>query len=72
MYRTLVCILENLREEEAWHRQISVPAAALKNVLALAGEFMRLEDIQGGEGAAARNYPDEARALDALRKTLGK
>jgi hypothetical protein len=27
---TLVCILENLREEEAWHRQISVPAAALK------------------------------------------
>lgn len=69
---TLVCILENLREEEAWHNQISVPAAALKGVLALAGEFMRLEDIQGGEGAAARNYPDESRALDALRKTLGR
>ncbi len=69
---TLVCILENLREEEAWQRQISVPAAALKSVLALAGEFLRLEDIQGGEGAATRNYPDEARALDALRKTLGR
>ncbi|MDV2865608.1 DUF1380 family protein [Phytobacter ursingii] len=69
---TLVCILENLREEEAWHNQISVPAAALKSVLALAGEFMRLEEIQGGEGAAARNYPDEARALEALRNTLGR
>jgi hypothetical protein len=47
---TLVCILENLREEEAWHNQISVPAAALKSVLALAGEFMRLEEIQGERG----------------------
>ncbi|WP_373964365.1 DUF1380 family protein [Kosakonia sacchari] len=69
---TLICLLENLREEEARQREISVPAAALEKVMALAGEFLRMEEIQGGEGAAQRLYPDEASALRVLRKSLGR
>lgn len=69
---TLECLLENLRLEEARLREITVPAAALEKVMALAGEFMRLEDIQGGEGAAKRLYPEEAVALRTLRATLGR
>lgn len=67
---TLICLLENLREEEARRREITVPAAALEKVMALAAEFLRMEDIQGGEGTAKRLYPDEDRALRALRDTL--
>lgn len=37
--------------------------------MALAGEFLRMEEIQGGEGAAQRLYLDEASALRALRET---
>lgn len=69
---TLLCLLENLRAEEARQRQVSVPAVALEKVMALAGEFLRMEEIQGGEGAAQRLYPDEASALRALRETLGR
>jgi hypothetical protein len=66
-----VCILENLREEEAWHRQISVPAAALKMCWRWQVNLCDWRTYRG-RGGGARNYPDEARALDALRKTLGK
>lgn len=69
---TLTWILEDLRREEARLREITVPAAALEKVMALAGEFLRLEDIQSGEGAAQRLYPDGARALNALRTTLAR
>lgn len=67
---TLICLLENLREEEARRREITVPAAALEKVMALAGEFLRMEEIQSGEGAAQRLYPDETSAFRALRDTL--
>lgn len=69
---TLTWVLEDLRLEEARLREITVPAAALEKVMALAGEFLRLEDIQGGEGAAKRLYPEEAGALRTLRATLGR
>lgn len=69
---TLICLLENLREEEARQKEITVSAAALERVMALAAEFLRIEEIQGGEGAAQRLYPDEASALRTLRDTLGR
>lgn len=69
---TLICLLENLREEEARRREITVPAAALEKVMALAAEFLRMEEIQSGEGAAQRLYPDETCAFRALRDTLGR
>lgn len=60
---TLQAVLDNIREEERHAREATVPAAALEIALRVAWDFMRLEDAQSGEGAAARLYPDETKAL---------
>ncbi|WP_256853693.1 DUF1380 family protein [Pantoea sp. Fr+CA_20] len=60
---TLQAVLDNIREEERHAREATVPAAALEIALRVAWDFMRLEDAQSGEGAAARLYQDETQAL---------
>ena len=55
---TLECLLENLRLEEARLREITVPAAALEKVMALAGGVKRLGGNQGGEGGGESLYPE--------------
>jgi len=60
---TLQAVLDNIREEERQAREATVPAAALEIALRVAWDFMRLEDAQSGEGAAARLYPQETQAL---------
>lgn len=60
---TLQAVLDSIREEERQAREATVPAAALEIALRVAWDFMRLEDAQSGEGAAARLYPDETKAL---------
>ena len=67
---TLWAMVENLREAAAGQRETIVPAVALQRVLRLADEFMRREDAEGGEGAAARHYPMEADALMKVRAAL--
>lgn len=64
-------MLAHLREEEAQEREVTVSATALVQVLRVAGDFMRLDDAQGGEGSALRLWPHENAAikkmLDALK-----
>lgn len=60
-------MLTNLREDEAQAREVTVSASALAQVLRVAGDFMRLEDAQGGEGAAVRLWPEEH---EAIRKVM--
>ncbi|WP_062748573.1 DUF1380 family protein [Erwinia persicina] len=65
-------MLTNLREDEAQAREVTVSAAALAQVLRVAGDYMRLEDAQGGEGAAARLWPDEHEAIRTVMAALEK
>lgn len=69
---TLQCIREQLEEQDDWQQQITVPAAALKKVMALAGEFLRLTEIESGEGAARRLYLEESDALQRVRDEINK
>lgn len=69
---TLQCFREALEEEDAWQREITVPAAALQKVMALAGEFLRLTDTESGEGAAQRLYREEADALQRVRDAVNR
>lgn len=65
-------MLGNLREEEAQTRDVTVPATALAQVLRVAGDYMRLEDVQGGEGMAKRRWPQENEAIRTVMVALGK
>lgn len=67
---TIQELVNNLREEQEQARLATVPAAALGKALRLAGEFLRLADTEGGEGAAARLYRDEIAAIEQVRKAL--
>lgn len=69
---TLQCFKDALQEEEDWQRQITVPAAALKKVMALAGEFLRITEIESGEGAARRLYNEESDALQRGRDEINR
>ena len=60
-------MLNNLRDEEEQAREVSVPVVALTQVLRVAGDFMRLEDAQNGEGNAKRFFPQE---LESIRKVM--
>ncbi|MBZ6391791.1 MAG: DUF1380 domain-containing protein [Pantoea dispersa] len=63
-------MLANLREEEAQPREVTVSAPALAQVLRVAGDYMRLEDVQGGEGKAKRLWPQEHEAIRAMMDAL--
>ncbi|WP_414057579.1 hypothetical protein [Pantoea dispersa] len=63
-------MLTNLREEEAQAREVTVSATALAQVLRVAGDYMRLEDVQGGEGKAKRLWPQEHEAIRAMMDAL--
>jgi hypothetical protein len=52
-------MLDNIQRRH----EVCVPAASLMQVLRVAGDFMRLEDVQGGEGSAARLWPLENEAI---------
>jgi len=65
-------MLTNLREEEAQAREVTVSATALAQVLRVAGDYMRLEDVQGGEGTAKRLWPQEHEAIRAMMDALEK
>ncbi|WP_232482726.1 hypothetical protein [Citrobacter freundii] len=41
-----------------------------KKSWALARQFIRLEEIQSGEGAARRLYPQESEALECITKVI--
>ncbi|MGE0968584.1 DUF1380 family protein (plasmid) [Klebsiella sp. WOUb02] len=69
---TLLCIRDALEEEDDWQRQITVPAAVLKKVMALAGEFLRITEIESGEGAARRLYNEESDALQRVRDEINR
>ncbi|MGB8928321.1 MAG: hypothetical protein WCC49_15270 [Pantoea agglomerans] len=56
---TIEEMVNNQREEQESARKASVPVVALEKTLRLAGEFLRLADIESGEGATARLYRDE-------------
>ncbi|WP_166936711.1 MULTISPECIES: DUF1380 family protein [Enterobacterales] len=60
---TLRVMLDNIREQDKQAREVCVSAAALAQVLRVAGDFMRLEDAQGGEGSALRLWPHENAAM---------
>lgn len=60
--------LETMRESAREMQETLVPVRALERVIRLAGEFIRREDIEDGEGAAQRLYPYEIQALEVLRK----
>lgn len=63
-------MLVNLREEDELAREVTVSAAALAQVLRVAGDYMRLEDAQGGEGAASRLWPKENEAIRAIMAAM--
>lgn len=65
-------MLTNLREEDAQAREVTVSAAALAQVLRVAGDYMRLEDAQGGEGTAVRRWPQEHEAIMTVMSALEK
>ncbi|WP_459515127.1 DUF1380 family protein [Erwinia amylovora] len=69
---TIWSLAKQLREDAARERKITISAGPLQEVLKLAAEFLRLEDIQGGEGAAKRLYADESEAVRSVRETLEK
>lgn len=69
---TLLCIRDALEEEDDWQRQITVPAAVLKKVMALEGEFLRVAEIESGEGAARRLYNEESDALQRVRDEINR
>ncbi|MBK0127525.1 DUF1380 family protein [Pantoea sp. S61] len=63
-------MLANLREEDAQTREVTVSAFALAQVLRVAGDYMRLEDAQGGKGTAKRLWPQEHEAIRAMMAAL--
>ena len=63
-------MLTNLREEETQSREVTVSAAALAHVLRVAGDYMRLEDAQGGEGHSRVLWPQECEAIRRVRDAL--
>ncbi|MGK3116339.1 hypothetical protein [Candidatus Pantoea formicae] len=63
-------MLTHLREEEAQAREVTVSASALAQVLRVAGDYMRLEDAQGGEGTAVRLWPEEHEAIRTVIAAL--
>lgn len=65
-------MLTNLREEEAQAREVTVSATALAQVLRVAGDYMRIEDVQGGEGTAKRVWPQENEAIRTVMAALEK
>lgn len=65
-------LLANLREEDELAREVTVSAAALAQVLRVAGDYMRLEDVQGGEGTAKRLWPQENEAIRTVMAALEK
>ncbi|MDF7662792.1 DUF1380 family protein [Erwiniaceae bacterium L1_54_6] len=69
---TLRVLLDNIREQEAQTREVSVPAAALEKVLRVAGDYMRREDAEGGEGSAVRRWPYENAAIRVAQAALDK
>lgn len=67
---TIQILAESLREELQYAKQVAVPSAAFEKVLSVAGEFFRITDIQLGEAASGRLYPQEAKALEQIREAL--
>lgn len=65
-------MLTNLREEEAQAREVTVSATALAQVLRVAGDYMRLGDVQGGEKTAKRLWPLEYEAIRTVMAALEK
>ncbi|MBD8165439.1 DUF1380 family protein [Erwinia persicina] len=63
---TLQVMLDNIREMDRESREVMVPVSALERVIKLAGEYIRREEVEGGEGAAKRNIPGEVRAFEQL------
>lgn len=62
---TLRVMLDNIREQDKEEREVCVPAA-LERVLRVAGDFMRLDDAQGGEGSVVRLWPYENEAIKTV------
>lgn len=67
---TVWSLAKQVREDAARDRKIEVNAEALQKVVALAAQFIRLEEIQSGEGAARRLYPQESEALECITKAI--
>lgn len=65
-------MLINLREAYAQAREVTVPATALAQVLRVADDYMRLEDMHSGEGSAKRRWPQENEAIRAVMAALEK
>lgn len=49
---TLRAMLENMRESARAEREVWVTAGTLERIATLAGEYIRREEAEGGEGAA--------------------
>ncbi|EDI3547525.1 hypothetical protein CDZ61_21290 [Salmonella enterica subsp. enterica serovar Enteritidis] len=67
---TVWSLAKQVREDAARDRKIEVNAEALQKVVSLAAQFVRLEEIQSGEGAARRLYPQESEALDCITQAI--
>ncbi|KMV67882.1 hypothetical protein WB66_22635 [bacteria symbiont BFo1 of Frankliniella occidentalis] len=67
---TLRAMLENVRESARAEREVRVTAGTLERIARLAGEYIRREEAEGGEGAARRHFPLELDALEAVRKLV--
>ena len=67
---TLRAMLENVRESARADREVRVTAGMLERIARLAGEYIRREEAEGGEGAARRHFPLELDALEAVRKLV--
>ncbi|PIJ49940.1 hypothetical protein BOM23_23475, partial [Erwinia sp. OLMDLW33] len=61
---TLRAMLENVRESARADREVRVTAGTLERIARLAGEYVRREEAEGGEGAARRHFPLELDALE--------
>ncbi|CAX53624.1 Conserved uncharacterized protein (plasmid) [Erwinia billingiae Eb661] len=67
---TVRIMAENMREEARALRDVTVPAHALENVVRLAAEFLRMAEIECGEGAAKRLYEQGPDAVAKIRRAL--
>ena len=74
---TLLCIREDLEEEDGWRRQsdhaqrhISLRATELDAVTTLAEALLRHIEAECGQGAGRRLYPQEMDAVQRVRSTL--
>lgn len=67
---TLRAMLENVRESARAEREVRVTAGTLEKIARLAGEYIRREEAEGGEGATRRQFPLELDALEAVRKLV--